>query len=160
MILVPLPSYRLVQGFGQHPEIYKQFGHRGHNGYDFAPVVPGQRGVVVYAPHEGYVRLFDEGDSGYGRYVEILSLPAKKDGTRHKSDLAHFERFLVRDGQYVAMNDPVGIMGSTGFSTGIHCHWTYKKADRNGKTLDKGNGYAGALPIGPYARQWVEKTLT
>jgi murein DD-endopeptidase MepM/ murein hydrolase activator NlpD len=161
MILSPLPylGFRITQQFGEHPEVYKQFGHLGHNGIDLSPLVPGTKGVIVYAPHEGYVHLGDEGTKGYGQYVTILGEPAKKDGTRHRSDLGHLASFLVQDGQYVAMNDPIGIMGSTGFATGIHVHWTYKQVDRNGITMSQHNGYGGALPIGNFARHWIKKTL-
>lgn len=161
MLFNPLPdgSYRITQRFGERPEYYKKYGLAGHNGLDYGPPVPGQKGVVVYAPHDGYVKVLNDGDIGYGLHVEILSLPYNNKGRRRKSTLAHLDRVLVAGRQFISQGDAVGIMGTTGDSTGIHLHWTYKVADRTGKTLDKGNGYAGALPIGKFTRKWIAETI-
>lgn len=161
MLFSPLPesSYRLTQRFGERPEYYKKYGHKGHNGLDFAPLVPGQKGVVVFAPHDGYALVRNEGDAGYGLYVELTSLPYVNTGKRRKSDLAHLERAFVMSGQFVSQGDPIGVMGSTGDSTAVHLHWTYKVTDRTGRTLDKGNGYNGAVRIGKYTRLWVPRTV-
>lgn len=162
MIYNPFPEgqYRITQWFGQNVQYYKKmYGMNGHNGYDFGPPTPGQKGVIVCAPHEGYVSVRDEGNIGYGRHVEILGLPYDQAGQRKKSTLAHFESFLVEDGQFVGSGDPIGIMGNTGDSTGIHCHWTPKRADRDGNSMNKDNGFFGALRIGPYVLKWVDKKL-
>lgn len=163
MVFCPVKGYRnrgfrFIQGYGENPEIYKQFGHKGHNGYDFAPTFPGTKGVVVYAPHDGYVKCIMS-DPGYGNYVEVLSDPRGFGKVRIKSDLAHLASFLVPNGSFVAAGDPVGIMGSTGFSTGIHLHWTIKRTDQYGDTINKNNGFGGAIPIGPYIRLWDGTTL-
>ena len=165
MLLCPLKGknygfggFRYTQGYGTRPDVYAQFGLKGHNGYDFAPLIPGSRGVVVYAPHDGYAKCI-MGDAGYGNYVELLSMPRTKEGVRLKSDLAHLASFMVPNGAFVAMGDPIGIMGSTGFADGIHLHWSPKRADRAGNTLDKGNGYGGALPIGKWILLYDGSTL-
>jgi murein DD-endopeptidase MepM/ murein hydrolase activator NlpD len=161
MLFNPLPegAYRITQGFGENAAYYKRYGHDGHNGYDFAPVTPGVKGVVVYAPHDGYARVVNEGGVGYGLYAEVLSLPYNAQGRRRKSVLAHLERAFVTSGQFVSQGDAVGAMGTTGDSTGIHLHWTYKVCDRSGKTLDKDNGFAGAVRIGKYTRKWLQETI-
>ncbi len=160
MILNPMKggAYRVTQRFGKDPATYAQFGMDGHNGIDFAPLLPGMRGVMVHAPHEGFVTLGNEGDKGYGKFVSIVSLPYTRDGVCRRSDLAHFASFLVNDGQYVAAGDPLGIMGSTGFSTGIHTHWTYKRM-KDGKTLDYNNGFKGALDIAQFVVYWPGSTI-
>lgn len=161
MINLPLPegTYRLTQGFGGNKSYYKKYDLAGHNGYDLAPPKAGQKGVIVYAPHDGFATIHDEGKNGYGLYVEILSLPYTHQGKRRKSVLAHLERVLVTNGQTVSQGDAIGIMGTTGDSTGIHLHWTYKVTDRAGNTLDKNNGFLGAVPIGKYSRKWILETL-
>ena len=161
MIYLPLPegTYRYTQPFGVNRAKYAKYGYKGHNGVDIAPLLAGRQGVTVNAPHEGYVKLGNEGKIGYGKYVEILSLPYNLDKTRRKSYLAHLDGFLVKDGQYVGSGDPIGVMGTTGDSTGIHVHWTYKIADPDGNTLNKGNGYGGAIPIGPYTLRWINSVL-
>jgi len=148
-----LGGFRRTQKFGERPEVYRQFGHKGHNGIDFAPLIPGTKGVIIYAPHDGYVRCI-MGDPGYGNYVELLSQPRTKEGVRLKSDIAHMASFLVINGSFVAQGDPIGIMGDTGFADGIHLHWTFKRADRDGMTMDKQNGYGGALDIGKWTLLW------
>jgi murein DD-endopeptidase MepM/ murein hydrolase activator NlpD len=168
MIYLPLSegTYRISQWFGSRPKYYAKYGHKGHNGYDFAPLKQGfnTEDRIIYAPHEGYVKLH-YGDIGYGNFLEVLSLPYNNEGHRKKSDLAHIFRFLVEDGQFVGSGDPVAIMGGakgqkgSGDSTGTHLHWTYKKTDWEGKTLDKDNGYAGAIPIAPFTLRWQKQTL-
>jgi len=165
MIYLPLPegTYRISQWFGDRPKYYKKYGHKGHNGYDFAPL-DGTSPRVIYAPHEGYVQTFKT-DAGYGYYIRITSLPYTKDGMVKISELAHLKEFLVTDGQYVGSGDPIAIMGGakgqigSGDSTGTHLHWTYKKGNSQGKTVDKDNGYNGAIAIAPFTLKWINQKL-
>lgn len=161
MINLPVPegSYRLTQKFGERPAYYKKYGMAGHNGYDLAPTSIGQHNVPVFAPHDGTCRVLNDGNVGYGLHVELLSQPYNAEGKRRKSTLAHLDRILVSNGQMINQGDIVGIMGETGDAEGIHLHWTYKIADRNGDSLSKDNGYLGAIPIGHYARKWISATL-
>lgn len=46
----------------------------------------------------------------------------------------------IRAGFLIQLSD------STGASTGDHCHWSMKFCDSNGETLDKDNGFKGAVP--------------
>lgn len=149
MIQSPVPGipgidYRITQWFGERPEVYKQFGLKGHNGIDFAPKVSGTKGVIVYAPHDGLCYLRSDGPKkGYGIYVEIEDI----DDSR-RSVLAHLEKYLVRNLQDVRMGDPIGIMGNTGFSSGLHLHWGYKPLKKGTSTpAEYNNGYKGAVDI-------------
>ena len=162
MILCPLPlrQYRITQNFGERPEYYAQYGHKGHNGIDFAPLKT-MFGVIksdltIYAPHDGYAMT--KSGTGYGRYITIQSLPRRADGTGHKSDLCHLAQFLIQDGQFVAMGDPIGIMGNTGDSTATHLHWTYKKTV-NGIVQDVNNGFGGAINIAPFTLPWTKQPI-
>lgn len=161
MLYLPLPegTYRVTQGFNVNKAYYRKYGLTGHNGYDLSPLIPGNTGITVFAPHEGYVTLLDDGNLGYGRHVEILSRPYNNAGERKKSTLAHLASFLVKDGQYVGSGDPIGIMGTTGDSTGIHLHWTYKVADKDGYSMNINNGFKGALPVAKSVLKWVNATL-
>src|SRR5438552_7973111 len=49
-------SLRVHQGFGAHPEIYKQFGLAGHNGLDF----DAKTGLALIAPLPGVWHLVSE----------------------------------------------------------------------------------------------------
>lgn len=83
-----------------------------HRGIDFAapkgtPVRSVAEGVVTYAG----VR------SGYGNVVEI------DHGNGYLTRYAHNSKLLVHVGQRVHVGSEVAIVGSTGRSTGPHCHF-------------------------------------
>lgn len=132
MILHPIPGvegkdFRTMQHFNT-PVSYTKSGI--HGGLDIAPPKPGQRGIVVLAAHEGYVQtLRDEKD--YGNHLTITSLPYNNEKDQRRSLYGHLEKFLVKSGRYVAMGDPVAIMGGgpkmdgAGRSTNVHLHWEY-----------------------------------
>lgn len=158
MIFSPLPGvpgtdYRIVQRFGEHPEVYKQFGLAGHNGLDIAPKVPGLKGIQVHAPHEGIVTLGDQGHEGYGKYVMIDGLEYKS-GWKRKSYICHLDSFLVKNGDFVFATTVLGIMGMTGFATGIHTHFTYKLL-LEGVVQNENNGYKGAIDISSGIAIWL-----
>ncbi|HAJ60273.1 MAG TPA: hypothetical protein DCP31_14240 [Cyanobacteria bacterium UBA8543] len=86
---------------------------RMHRGIDIAapigtPVVAAAPGVVVSAGWNS---------GGYGNLVEIQH----PDGS--VTVYAHNNRILVRRGQEVAQGEQISEMGSTGRSTGPHCHF-------------------------------------
>jgi murein DD-endopeptidase MepM/ murein hydrolase activator NlpD len=86
---------------------------RMHKGIDIAapigtPVVAAAPGVVVSAGWNS---------GGYGNLVEIQH----PDGS--VTVYAHNNRILVRRGQEVAQGQQISEMGSTGRSTGPHCHF-------------------------------------
>ena len=56
-------------------------------------------------------------DRGYGRVVEIAH------GFGIRTLFAHLETPRVAEGQRVRRGDLVGLVGSTGRSTGPHLHW-------------------------------------
>lgn len=157
MIFHILSGYKGVdwvmsQDFGVNGAYYKKYGHDGHNGWDFAPLFKDKE-YILYAPHDGIVRCYNEGNVGYGQYVEVT-------GYGRKSYLAHLKKFLVSDGTKIAQGDPVGIMGGAktdpghGDSTGKHVHWTYKVCDEKGVTLNRNNGKGGAIDVAKFIQMW------
>ncbi|HIK27880.1 MAG TPA: peptidoglycan DD-metalloendopeptidase family protein [Oscillatoriaceae cyanobacterium M7585_C2015_266] len=113
-----LPEKSVISGYiwpakGELTSGYGWRWGRMHNGIDIAapigtPIVAAASGVVIYAGWN---------DGGYGNLVEILH----PDGSI--SRYAHNERILVRQGQSVEQGQQIAEMGSTGFSTGPHCHF-------------------------------------
>ncbi len=157
MILCPLPGlpghdFRITQRFGERPEYYKKYGLAGHNGIDLAPIKPNQRGVIIYAPHDGFCIVGDNGNTGYGKFVRITSEPTN--GQRRQSDLAHFASIFVRSGDYAPLGTPLGVMGSTGDSTAIHCHFGYRPLKADGTPLLPNNGFNGAIDVSQYTLLW------
>lgn len=159
MLLCPIPLrlFRITQKFGENPEHYAQYKMKGHNGLDIAPFKKLTLNQVVYAPHDGYVKLIETVD-GYGRHAKLTSLTYNQEGAQRQSTLAHLSKFLVANDQFVSMGDPIGVMGSTGDSTGIHLHWTYKKLV-GGVSPDQNNGFLGALDIAQFVVVWPKQAL-
>ena len=71
-------------------------------------VVAADSGVVVHASWD---------NTGYGNMVMI------DHGNGYKTLYGHLQKFAVTVGQTVKRGDTIGQMGSTGRSTGTHCHF-------------------------------------
>ena len=123
----PLPFLaRISSGFGwrMHPISGTQ---RFHAGIDLA--VP--RGSTVLAADSGKVELADW-QGGYGKTI-LLSHP------RHKTRYAHLSEILVHPGQRVRQGSVIGLVGSTGDSTGPHLHFEVLQETADGlKPVDPG----------------------
>ncbi|HEY9797741.1 MAG TPA: M23 family metallopeptidase, partial [Leptolyngbyaceae cyanobacterium] len=96
----------LTSGYG------RRWG-RMHKGIDIAAPV----GTPVVAAAPGIVVSAGWNKGGYGNLVEIQH----PDGSL--TIYAHNNRILVRRGQEVAQGQQISEMGSTGRSTGPHCHF-------------------------------------
>ena len=70
-------------------------------------IVAADGGTVTYAQYTG----------GYGNLVKISH------GKGVETYYAHNSSFLVKVGDKVAKGQPIALMGSTGRSTGSHCHF-------------------------------------
>jgi murein DD-endopeptidase MepM/ murein hydrolase activator NlpD len=148
MIFSPIAGRPLItQGFGQNPELYSQWGFKGHNGLDFGVPV----GTMVYSPHDGIATVVDDGEKGYGKHVIIKA-------DNRKSVLAHLSVPQVEPGQFVYQGDPIGLSGNSGFSTGPHLHWTFKIL-KNGVVQLVDNGYKGAVDVSEFTRMWEDTDL-
>lgn len=103
---------RIASGFGYRIDpIYKTV--KFHAGLDFtAP-----SGTPIYATGDGVVEEASLSDIGYGNHVLI------RHGYGYKSLYGHMLRTKVRRGQTVKRGDVLGWVGSTGKSTGPHCHY-------------------------------------
>lgn len=113
---------RIASGFGYRIDpIYKTMKY--HTGLDFAA----PRGTPVYATGDGVVDFAGENGDGYGKHV-ILD-----HGYGYQSLYGHLFRTKVRRGQRVKRGEVIGWVGSTGKSTGPHCHYEVIK---NGDKLD------------------------
>ena len=82
-------------------------------------------GEVVYANWENP----SNHSQGFGQYVVILS-----DGKYYH--YGHLSQILVKVGQKVKCTDVIGIEGSTGNSTGSHCHYCVRTSMSRGTYLN------------------------
>jgi murein DD-endopeptidase MepM/ murein hydrolase activator NlpD len=74
-------------------------------------------GTPIYAAGAGIVATASPGNTGYGNHI-VIAL----DG--HMLTLyGHLEAMLVKPGDSVAKGQLIGLMGSTGNSTGPHLHF-------------------------------------
>jgi murein DD-endopeptidase MepM/ murein hydrolase activator NlpD len=104
----PLNTLRITSGFGYrvHPVL---LDWRMHRGVDYgAPV-----GTPVFAIAKGTV-TFQGWDDAYGLYVCV------RHENGYESRYSHLSRILVKTGQRVKQRQSVGLVGSTGRSTGPH----------------------------------------
>lgn len=113
---------RIASGFGYRIDpIYKT--PRLHAGLDFtAP-----QGTPIYATANGRVTTAGNTGDGYGRHVII------DHGYGYKTLYAHMVRVKARAGQTVRRGEVIGWVGSSGKSTGPHCHYEVIK---NGQAID------------------------
>ncbi|MEQ8699254.1 MAG: M23 family metallopeptidase [Bauldia litoralis] len=110
-LIAPLDHYRKSSGFGGRRDPVTGRISR-HNGLDFAylintPVLATARGVVVFAGWRG----------GYGWMIEI------DHGMGVRTRYAHMKKLLVTKGQKVGFRDKIGLLGTSGRSTGPHVHY-------------------------------------
>lgn len=120
---VPLEQYELSSGFGRRTDPIN--GRKAmHRGQDFragmkAPVYATAPGKVTHAGWSG----------AYGRMIEI------DHGHGVRTRYAHLKKILVKKGQQVANREKIGLVGSSGRSTGPHLHYEvrYKGVPLNPK---------------------------
>ena len=87
--------------------------HKFHEGLDFA----GPINTSVYATGSGVIEEVRSNEDGYGNEIVI------DHGYGYKSRYAHLSAFKVEKGQYIKRGQVIGLLGSTGKSTGPHVHY-------------------------------------
>jgi len=112
---------RIASGFGFR--IHPIYGiPKMHNGLDFtAP-----QGTPIYATGDGVVETAGEG-SGTGNHVVI------NHGYGYETVYMHMVRIKAHEGEQVKRGEVIGWVGTTGASTGPHCHY---EVHVNGRPVD------------------------
>ena len=108
----PVKNPHKTQGYGK-TNFTKWYTF--HNGVDFADSI----GTPVLAAEDGeVVAMGDEGKYAYGKWIAI----------RHNNGLTtlygHLSKQSVKRGEKVDRGEKIGLMGSTGYSTGPHVHFS------------------------------------
>lgn len=98
----------------------------------------GRKDTAIIAPEDGVVleaRKSTAPGGGYGYFVKYKGIS----GATHL--MAHLveDSIAVKKGDRVKQGQKLGIMGTTGASTGIHLHWEVR----------------GKVPVDPI--KWMEK---
>ena len=113
---------RIASGFGYRIDpVYKTT--KFHAGLDFSA----PQGTPIYATADGTVTTAGNTGNGYGNYVVI------NHGYGYETLYGHMVRVKARNGQAVKRGEVIGWVGSTGKSTGPHCHYEVHK---NGQKID------------------------
>jgi murein DD-endopeptidase MepM/ murein hydrolase activator NlpD len=115
----PIPNKnlrRIASGFGYRVDpIYKT--RKMHKGMDFSA----PKGTKIYATGDGVIKKVQYSRWGYGTHVVISH------GYGYKTLYGHMSRANVKAGQKVTRGQLIGLVGSTGKSTGPHLHYEVHK---------------------------------
>jgi murein DD-endopeptidase MepM/ murein hydrolase activator NlpD len=112
---------RIASGFGYR--IHPIYGiPKMHSGLDFTAT----QGTPIYATGDGRVTEAGFG-TGKGNHVII------NHGYGYETVYMHMVRIKAREGQLVKRGQVIGWVGSTGASTGPHCHY---EVHINGRPVD------------------------
>ncbi len=113
---------RIASGYGYRIDpVYKTT--KFHAGLDFSA----PQGTPIYATADGAITTAGSTGNGYGNHVII------NHGYGYETLYGHMVRVKVRGGQAVKRGEVIGWVGSTGKSTGPHCHYEVHK---NGEKID------------------------
>lgn len=113
---------RIASGFGMR--IDPVYGTpKMHKGLDFtAP-----QGTPIYATGNGTIEVAGQTGDGFGNHVVI------NHGYGYETLYGHMVKVKVKRGQKVKRGEVIGWVGSTGKSTGPHCHY---EVHINGQEVD------------------------
>lgn len=114
----PVRGYEVNSAFGMRRLPGQAARH--HAGVDIAA----PQGTGVYVSAEGRVLRTGYDPDGYGRFVEV----------RHPNGMTtlygHLSRVDIATGDQVEAGGRIGLVGSTGRSTGPHLHFEVRRGDR------------------------------
>lgn len=87
----------------------------GRNGVDVA----NSCGTPVYAAANGSITLAKSSgwNGGFGKFIKIVH------GNGTETLYAHLAQLLVDAGEYISQGQQIGLIGTTGHSTGCHLHF-------------------------------------
>ncbi len=116
----------MTSGFGYR--IHPLYGYsKLHSGCDFTT----DYGTPIQATADGKV-VRSEWFGGYGQTIEI------EHSLGYKTLYAHCDTLKVKKGQTVKKGQPIATVGTTGLSSGPHCHY---EVHRNGKPINPSDFY-------------------
>jgi murein DD-endopeptidase MepM/ murein hydrolase activator NlpD len=128
----------VASGFGYRIDpIYKTV--KMHAGLDFAAAM----GTPIYATGDGVVSTTAYDDGGYGNHVVI------NHGYGYQTLYGHMIKVKAKRGQKVLRGQVIGWVGSTGKSTGPHCHYEVIK---KGEKIDPVHFFFNDLSAADYER--------
>jgi len=129
---------RMASGYGWRIDpIYKT--RRMHTGMDFTAAT----GTDVFATGDGTVEATEKNGWGYGNCIVI------NHGYGYKTRYAHLSAFKIKVGDKVKRGDLIGLVGTSGKSTGPHLHY---EVEKNGEKVNPIHYYHTDLSPEQYER--------
>ncbi|SFT66210.1 Peptidase family M23 [Lishizhenia tianjinensis] len=129
---------RTASGFGWRIDpVYKT--RKMHWGMDFTADI----GAEVYSTGDGVVVEVVTNSWGYGKEIVI------DHGFGYRTRYAHLSKFEVKRGDKVKRGDLIGLVGSTGKSTGPHLHY---EVEKDGHKVNPVNFYHSDLTPEEYEK--------
>ena len=120
LLSYPLKKFTVSQGYGKTKFSKKAYASGKHNGIDFAA----PSGTALYAADSGkVVGTGNLGKYAYGKWVAI------NHGNGIVTLYGHMNSISVSKGEKVDQGEKIGTVGSTGYSTGPHVHFTVFSAN-------------------------------
>ena len=111
-LVAPVEQFKISSGFGRRKDPMDGNKSGFHSGID----IPGELKTVVMVTAPGKV-IYSGWKGGFGRMIEV----------EHSNGIVtrygHLYKSLVRVGQHLKLREKIGLMGSTGRSTGTHLHY-------------------------------------
>jgi murein DD-endopeptidase MepM/ murein hydrolase activator NlpD len=112
----PVRGYAINSTFGLR-KLAIEAKARAHKGVDIAA----PKGTAVFTAAEGAVVRTGYDAAGYGNFIEV----------RHPNGMTtlygHLSRIDVAHGDAIATGQRIGLVGSTGYSTGPHLHFEVRR---------------------------------
>jgi len=119
--IIPVRSRALSDLYGMRRDPFTR-KREYHAGLDFRA----RRGSTIFAPADAVVRIASR-KRGFGLLVELDHgrgfYPGKRKSVRYRTRYAHLSKILVKRGQQIKRGETLGLVGSTGRSTGPHLHY-------------------------------------
>jgi murein DD-endopeptidase MepM/ murein hydrolase activator NlpD len=151
-IFCPVISNHINQLFGANfNNFYAELGLLGHNGIDYR--APAGTDLRFNADTRGEVIEVQDSPT-YGKKIVVIT----HDGDKHYLHYyGHLLDFAVKEGDVVDTGDLLGRCDNTGkYTTGSHLHYGLYECTANAATLNRDNGYGGAInPKQWYAPMYV-----
>lgn len=148
----PLQNPMETQGFGEDFQIWRNgkyvwfykdiYKLKGHGGIDYRA----SNGTPVYSANDGFI-MYAGYDNINGNMVQVWN-----EEKGFKTLYGHNSELKVKYGDTVKAGDLIALSGGTGDGTGPHLHFGLNLTGAGGNSLNRTNGYNGAIDPAPYLK--------
>lgn len=116
---IPVENHYISSSFGERRNPYNRTEFENHNGLDFGSWY----GKPVWVTTDGVVK-FSGRRGGFGNLVIV------DNGCGFSTYYAHLSKTLVKKGNTLKIGDVIGLVGSSGRSSGPHLHYEIRFANK------------------------------